>query len=336
MTGERGLFKSTILQSSKWLAMIPACALLAGCPPLIVPHFTTSKYGAVYSIPDDPRPWLTLENDGISLYLYQECDHPKQGCRRQKLVALKRGTRPDWKPLLDANLISWRVQDLNAPMRRPISAYVPGTRYRFMGTFGHYPEITFAIPTELVSSKAMHNRYTQLEDFNDIVYPADIDVQLVIYDDDHQWIFSNQPNFKSDGKKHPTDLFIPAKLFRFDTNDDARLHRPMALYYVSTVTRPIGYRVIAGHAVESQQNKTPRLGHWQIALADITFPSSTLKLDTATADTRTVAGQPTLACDYSHTQFNLGWMDEAHHSPPSEAYRNGCEPYQPPPEPEGK
>ena len=34
-----------------------------------------------------------------------------------------------------------------------------------------------------------------------------------------------------------------------------------------------------------------------------------LKLDTLTLDGKTVSGQPTLRCYYSHTQFNLGWLD---------------------------
>lgn len=72
-----------------------------------------------------------------------------------------------------------------------------------MGSFDHYPEITFAIPKDLVASREKPNSYTMLEDFNDIVYPADIEIQLVIYDDDHQWIFANQPKFKSDEKKTP-------------------------------------------------------------------------------------------------------------------------------------
>lgn len=335
MTGERGMLESKILQSTKWLTLIAISALLAGCPPMIVPHFVTVKSSAVYSIPDNPRPWLTLESDGISLYLYQECARPRQGCRQQRLVALKNDVRPDWKSLLDAHLISWRVQDLNAPMRRPLSAYVPGTRYRFMGSFDHYPEITFAVPKDLVASREKPNSYTMLEDFNDIVYPADIEIQLVIYDDDHQWIFANQPKFKSDGKKHPSDLFIPSKLFHFEA-DDARLHRPMALYYVSPQRRPVGNRVIAGQAAESEQDIKIRNLDRKIALVDVPFPSVPLKLDTATVDSTTVAGQPTLACDYSHTQFNLGWMDAAQHSPPSEANRKRCEPYQLPPEPEGK
>ena len=35
-----------------------------------------------------------------------------------------------------------------------------------------------------------------IEDFNELVYPGDIDVQLVIYEDDHQWVFTNPPKFK--------------------------------------------------------------------------------------------------------------------------------------------
>ncbi|WP_322066818.1 hypothetical protein [Burkholderia ubonensis] len=42
---------------------------------------------------------------------------------------------------------------------------------------------------------------------------------------------------------------------------------------------------------------------------------------------KAVAGKPTLLCHYSHTQFNLGWMDAAQHSGPSEADRKYCEPY---------
>ena len=52
-----------------------------------------------------------------------------------------------------------------------------------------------------------------------------------------------------------------------------------------------------------------------------------LKLDTLTLDGKTVSGQPTLRCYYSHTQFNLGWLDSGPRGAPSEAYRNRCDPY---------
>ncbi|WP_179401451.1 hypothetical protein [Burkholderia guangdongensis] len=333
MNREPLTFKLKYLQRAKWLALVPISALLAGCPPMIVPNIETEKYDKVYSIPADPRPWLTLENDGINLYLYQECGSHEDWCYRQQLVALKSGTPPDWKNLLEAREVSWRVQGANLPMRRPLSAYVPGTKYRLMGSFDDYPEIVLSNPKNLVDNNningpALDNRYTKIEDFNDLAHPVNIDVQLVIYDDDHQWIFANQPKFNSDRKNPPTDLFIPSKLFQFEASDDARLNQPMALYYSGPNMIPHGYRVVSGNAVKWWTDKY-NIKHYanQIALADVMFPSVPLKLDTLTVDSKTVPTRPTLLCHYSHTQFNLGWMDAAQHGPPSEADRKGCEPY---------
>ncbi|WP_144029983.1 MULTISPECIES: hypothetical protein [Burkholderia] len=319
---------------SGWLALAPICALLAGCPPMIVPNVQTHAYNQVYHFSDDPQPWLTLENEGISLYLYQGCDDPPNACRRQNLVALKRGTPPEWKNLLDARSVSWRIQGMNVPMRRPLSAYVPGTQYRLMGSFDTYPEIVFSIPKNLTDHRnydaaANTTRYVKIEEFNTLAYPQDLNVKLVIYDDTHQWIFIDQPKFKPDRTDNPTDLFIPSKLFRFEASDDARLNQPMALYYVSPATAPTGYRVVSGKAAESWIDKYKiKYPAHQIGLADVTFPSAPLTLDTRTVESRTVSGQPTLQCRYSSTQFNLGWMDTAQRGGPSEAERKGCEPYQ--------
>ncbi|WP_431824967.1 hypothetical protein [Burkholderia sp. F1] len=334
MNSKPGIFKSRYFQMAKWLSLAPISALLAGCPPMIVPNFETQKYNEVYSFPTDPRPWLALENDGINLYMYQQCDPPHDECYRQNLVALKSGIRPDWKNLLDeAHAVSWRVQGVNAPMRRPLSAYVPGTKYRLMGSFDSYPEVVFLNPENLADNKktgkpARGNRYIQFEEFNNLAYPQDLNVQLVIYDDDHQWIFVNQPKFNSDRTDNPTDLFVPSKLFHFESGDDARLNQAMALYYATPKTAPIGYRVVSGKAAEwwIDKYKTKNFAN-QIGLADVVFPSVPLKLDTLTVDSKAVAGKPTLLCHYSHTQFNLGWMDAGQHGGPSEADRKDCEPY---------
>ncbi|WP_412530296.1 hypothetical protein [Burkholderia lata] len=325
---------SSFLRISRWLALAPIGALLAGCPPMIVPNVQTHTYDKVYRFSADPHPWLTLDNEDISLYLYQECDNPPNECRQQNLVALKSGIPPDWKSLLDARAVSWRVQGANLPMRRPLSAYVPGTQYRLMGSFDNYPEIVFSIPKNLTGHRNYdeaddNNRYVKIEEFNTLAYPQDLNVKLVIYDDTHQWIFIDQPKFKPDRSDNPTDLFIPSKLFRFEASDDARLNQPMALYYVSPATRPTGYRVVSGKAAETWINKYKiKYPAHQIGLADVTFPSVPLTLDTRTVESRTVSGKPTLQCHYSSTQFNLGWMDAAQRGGPSEAKRKSCEPYQ--------
>lgn len=331
MTSKAGISRSEYWQRTRWLALIPVSALLAGCPPLIVPNVRTETYNKVYSIPAKPVPWLALEKDGIDLYLYQDCFQGK--CEQHNLVALKRGTTPDWKNLLDAPQLSWRVQGENKPMRRPLSAYVPGTKYRLMGAFDRYPEIVLANPGYLASNKNTSSAprevlYRKVDDFNTLVYPGDIDIQLVIYDDDHQWIFANQPRFGREIKDPPTDLFVPAKLFRFDASDDARLNQPMALYYSSPKLAPSGYRVVSGQAAQWRIDKY-NIKHdaRQIALADVMFPAGPLALDTRTVDSRTVSAAPTLLCRYSHTQFNLGWMDAAQHGAPTEKDRKGCEPY---------
>ena len=145
MTSKLGLHESKYLKVAKLLALAPMSILLACCPPLIVPHFETRKYETIYSIPADPHPWLALKDDGIDLYLYQEC-YDVHRCHFQKLVAIKNGTRPEWKDLLDARGPSLRVQGEHVPMRRPLSAYVPGTKYRLIGSFDHFPKIVFSIP----------------------------------------------------------------------------------------------------------------------------------------------------------------------------------------------
>ncbi|CAB3969273.1 hypothetical protein BLA9940_00151 [Burkholderia aenigmatica] len=325
--------RSKYSKAAMWLALAPICALLAGCPPLIMPNVETHKYNATYRFPADPQPWLTLERDGISFYIYQDCSAASDVCPWQNLVALKTGTPPDWKNLIDARAINWNVKDVDIPIRRPLSAYVPGTRYRLVGSFGHHPKIVLADPEELLSKNSAY-RYVQgsrdmhIESFNDLVYPADIDVQLVIYDDDHQWVFVNPPKFKPNTGEHPTDLYVPSKLFHFEAGNDARLNQPMALYYTQTRMSFTGYRVVSGKAEEwwldKYQVKHPAN---QITLAEVVFPSVPLKLDTLTLDDKTVSGAPTLRCRYSHTQFNLGWLDSGPRGGPSEAYRKGCDPY---------
>ncbi|WP_174918318.1 hypothetical protein [Burkholderia lata] len=318
----------------KLIVALPISVLLAGCPPMIVPHFSTKSYEKIYSFPAEPRPWLTLESEGISLYLYNSCHDRSSDCKWQNLVALKSGTKPDWKILLDARPISWKVQGTNLPMRRPISAYVPGTKYRFMGAFDNYPEIVFAIPDDLVADKGNRDpgwgrRYRQIEDYNSLASPVAIDIQLVVYDDEHQWIFARQPKPDSRRKDYPTDLFVPSDLFRFSGGDDVRLHQSMALYYVSPKTAPIGYRVVSGKAAEYWVgNYNIKYRSHQIALADVTFPSAPLTLDALTVDDKSVTGKPTLLCHYSYTQFNLGWMDATPNIGPSEEDRKNCEPIQ--------
>ncbi|WP_155774251.1 hypothetical protein [Burkholderia pseudomultivorans] len=332
MISKAGITRTKYWQRARWLALLPVSALLAGCPPLIVPNVQTETYHRIYSIPANPVPWLALEKDGIDLYMYQDCFQGK--CEEQNLVALKSGAAPDWKNLLDAPKLSWQVQGENVPMRRPLSAYVPGTKYRLMGAFGRYPEIVLANPGYLANNKNTSSSppevlYRKVEDFNTLAYPGNIDIQLVIYDDDHQWIFANQPEFHPDLKDPPTDLFVPGKLFRFEASDDARLNRPMALYYSSPKLAPSGYRVVAGKAAEWRIDKY-RTKHdaRQIALADVVFPAVPLKLDTLAVDSKTVSTRPTLRCRYSHTQFNLGWLDAAQHGAPTEKDRKGCAPYQ--------
>lgn len=326
--------KSKYLKKIKLIVALPISVLLAGCPPMIVPHFSTKSYEKIYSFPAEPRPWLTLENEGISLYLYNSCYDRSSDCKWQNLVALKSGTKPDWKSLLDARPISWKVQGTNLPMRRPISTYVPGTKYRFMGAFNNYPEIVFAIPDDLVADKGNRDpgwarRYTQIEDYNSLAIPVAIDIQLVVYDDEHQWIFARQPQPKSERKDYPTDLFVPSDLFRFSGGDDVRLHQSMALYYVSPKTAPTGYRVVSGKAAEYWVGDfNIKYKANQIALADVIFPSVPLTLDALTVDDKSVAGKPTLLCHYSYIQFNLGWMDAAQHRGPSEEDRKNCEPIQ--------
>ena len=322
--------KSKYLKKIKLIVALLTSVLLAGCPPMIVPHFSTKSYEKIYSFPAEPRPWLTLENEGISLYLYNSCYDRSSDCKWQNLVALKSGTKPDWKSLLDARPISWKVQGTNLPMRRPISAYVPGTKYRFMGAFNNYPEIVFAIPDELVADKGNRDpSYMQIEDYNSLASPVAIDIQLVVYDDEHQWIFARQPKPNYERKNYPTDLFVPSDLFRFSGGDDVRLHQSMALYYVSLKTAPTGYRVVSGKAAEYWVGKfNIKYRADQIALADVTFPSVPLTLDALTVDDKSVAGKPTLLCHYSSTQFNLGWMDAAQHREPSEEDRKNCEPIQ--------
>ncbi|MEK7912589.1 hypothetical protein AAB988_04160 [Burkholderia contaminans] len=326
--------KSKYFKNMKLIVALPISVLLAGCPPMIVPHFSTRSYDKIYSFPAEPRPWLTLESEGISLYLYNSCHDRSSDCKWQNLVALKSGTKPDWKILLDARPISWRVQGTNLPMRRPISAYVPGTKYRFMGAFDNYPEIVFAIPDDLVADKRNRDpgwarRYRQIEDYNSLASPVAIDIQLVVYDDEHQWIFARQPKPDYRRKDYPTDLFVPSDLFRFSGGDDVRLHQSMALYYVSPKTAPIGYRVVSGKAAEYWVgNYNIKYRAHQISLADITFPSAPLTLDSLTVDDKSVTGKPTLLCHYSYTQFNLGWMDATPNSRPSEEDRKNCEPIQ--------
>ncbi|VWC22994.1 hypothetical protein BLA14095_05866 [Burkholderia lata] len=326
--------KSQYFKKMKLIVALPISVLLAGCPPMIVPHFSTKSYEKIYSFPAEPRPWLTLESEGISLYLYNSCHDRSSDCKWQNLVALKSGTKPDWKILLDARPISWKVQGTNLPMRRPISAYVPGTKYRFMGAFDNYPEIVFAIPDDLVADKGNRDpgwgrRYRQIEDYNSLASPVAIDIQLVVYDDEHQWIFARQPKPDSRRKDYPTDLFVPSDLFRFSGGDDVRLHQSMALYYVSPKTAPIGYRVVSGKAAEYWVgNYNIKYRSHQIALADVTFPSAPLTLDALTVDDKSVTGKPTLLCHYSYTQFNLGWMDATPNIGPSEEDRKNCEPIQ--------
>ncbi|WP_420211430.1 hypothetical protein ACN8ZM_28660 [Burkholderia aenigmatica] len=334
MNSMPGKLKSKYFKKIRLIVALPISVLLAGCPPMIVPHFSTKSYEKIYSFPAEPRPWLTLESEGISLYFYNSCHDRSSDCKWQNLVALKSGTKPDWKILLDARPISWKVQGTNLPMRRPISAYVPGTKYRFMGAFDNYPEIVFAIPDDLVADKRNRDpgwarRYSQIEDYNSLASPVAIDIQLIVYDDEHQWIFARQPKPDSRRKDYPTDLFVPSDLFRFSGGDDVRLHQSMALYYVSPKTAPIGYRVVSGKAAEywvGDYNIKYR-AH-QIALADVTFPSVPLTLDALTVDDKSAAGKPTLLCHYSYTQFNLGWMDAAQNSGPSEEDRKNCEPIQ--------
>lgn len=200
-----------------------------------------------------------------------------------------------------------------------------------MGSFDTYPEIVFLNPDNVtgkqnIDNPMQGNRSVSIEEFNNLAYPRDIDVQLVIYDDEHRWIFVHQPKFNSTRKDNPTDLFVPSKLFQFATSDDARLNQPMALYYFSPTSR--GSRVVSGKAkewwIDKYQRKNPAN---QIGLADVVFPSVPLKLDALTVDSKATPGQPTLRCHYSHTQFNLGWMDAGSRGGPSEAYRKNCEPY---------
>ena len=87
----------------------------------------------------------------------------------------------------------------------------------------------------------------------------------------------------------------------------------MALYYTGR-RQAIGRRVVSGTA--EWQSKTRLVN--PISLADVEFPSVPLKLDTLTLDGKTVSGQPTLRCYYSHTQFNLGWLDSGPRGAPSE------------------
>ena len=91
-----------------------------------------AKYDRTFSFSANPHPWLTLENDEINFYIYQGCDSYSDGCERQYLIPLKRGTPPDWKNLLDGHPITWFIQGVNVPLRRPLSAYVPGTHYRLV------------------------------------------------------------------------------------------------------------------------------------------------------------------------------------------------------------
>ncbi|WP_159068961.1 hypothetical protein [Burkholderia metallica] len=329
MNAHSGTSRFNYSSIAKWLALAPIWASLAGCPPLIMPNVETHKYNHTFSFPADPHPWLTLENDGVNFYIYQECDSFSDGCDRQHLVALKRGTPPDWKNLLDAHWIPWFVQGVNVPLRRPLSAYVPGTHFRLLGSFGHHPLIVLANPQDLFGDKhpgdaAQGTRRLSIEDFNKLVYPGDIDVQLVIYDDDHQWVFTNPPQFKPRTGDHPKDLFVPRKLFRFEASDDARLNRPMALYYAAHGEASISRRVVAGDAAQWWRKESlvnP------VSLADVVFPSTPLELDTLTLDDKTVSGQPTRRCYYSHTQFNLGWLDSGPRSGPSEDDRDRCDPY---------
>ncbi|VWD43675.1 hypothetical protein BLA39750_05573 [Burkholderia lata] len=329
MNTHSGTSRFNYSRIAKLLALAPICASLAGCPPLIMPNVTTQKYDNTFSFPADPQPWLTLENDDINFYIYQGCDSYSDGCDRQYLIPLKRGTPPDWKNLLDGHPITWFIQGVNVPLRRPLSAYVPGTHYRLLGSFGHHPEIVLANPQDLFSDK--HPGYPAqgvlrlaIEDFNELVYPGDIDVQLVIYEDDHQWVFTNPPKFKPRTGDHPKDLFVPGKLFHFEAGDDARLNQPMALYYTGRGQGSIGRRVVSGDAAQwwSKKNRVN-----PVSLADVEFPSVPLKLDTLTLDGKTMSGQPTLRCYYSHTQFNLGWLDSGPRGGPSEAYRTRCDPY---------
>ncbi|CAM3312059.1 Lipoprotein [Burkholderia ubonensis] len=300
---------------------------------MISPHFKTQRYIQVYSFPADPHPWLALENDGVSLYMYQKCDHAQEGCYRQNLVALKSGTRPDWKNLLDEALaVSVRVRFENSPMRRPLSAYVPGTKYRLMGSFDLYPEIVFLNPEILIKNTnpdgAAHGiRNIEIDDINTLAHPQNLNVKLVIYDDDHQWVFVNQPKYNSDRTDNPTDLFVPSKLFRLETGDDARLNQPMALYYSGPKMPSRGYRVVSGKAAEwwVDYYKIKHDAH-QIGLADVMFPTVPVKLDTLTVDSKTVPGKPTLLCHYSYTNFYVGWLDSPRGGP-SETHRDDCEPY---------
>ena len=103
------------------------------------------------------------------------------------------------------------------PLRRPLSAYVPGTHYR-LSLFGHHPKIVLVNPQDLFNDK--HPGYPvqsvirlAIEDFNELVYPGDIDVQLVIYEDDHQWVFTNPPKFKPRTETTRMTCSFPASFF---------------------------------------------------------------------------------------------------------------------------
>jgi hypothetical protein len=327
------IFKTKLGGMTTRAALISSCTLLVGCPPLIVPNLETHGYDQIYSFPDPPRPWLTLESDGVALYQYQSCDKKGELCSRQNIAALKSATSPNWKNLLESYKISQSLQGDGVPMYRPLSAYVPGTRYRLMGSFGYYPDVIFLDPDKLENNDrngwpVPDLRSVQIEDRNSLAQPDYIDVQLVIYDDDHRWIFINTPKLNHDTLDRPTAEFVPSKLFHFENADDPRLNQPMELFYSTPEMASRGYRVVSGKAAEWRVDAYNMKFHAeQIGIADITFPSAPLKLDTRTTSSTTVAGNATLLCHYSHTQFNLGWMDAGERGGPSEAYRKRCEPF---------
>jgi hypothetical protein len=171
-------------------------------------------------------------------------------------------------------------------------------------------------------------RSVQIEDRNSLAQPDYIDVQLVIYDDDHRWIFINTSKLNHDTLDRPTAEFVPSKLFHFENADDPRLNQPVELFYSTPEMTSRGYRVVSGKAAEWRVDAYNMKFHAeQIGIADITFPSAPLKLDTRTTSSTTVAGNATLLCHYSHTQFNLEWMDAGERGGTSEAYRKRCEPF---------
>lgn len=335
---EAHMYAFNYFKSMKWIAPLTACITLTGCPPLFMPTVKTSKWDVLYSFPDNPKPWVSLEQEGINLYKYYKCDKRFTGegynCN-PKLVGLSKNVTPNFKILLEANYIEYNHTEKY--MARPLSAYTPETKKRFLNIVGSVSQITIGDTVCLASEEYSYTRRcssrTDLGNYHNFIknipfHPAELRVQLVIYDDNHQWIFTDPFEFNKDIDLPPPELFIPGKLFHFDILEDERLTRPMALFYADLTKSYIADLVVSGKAKKwvTTKYKTKSPAH-QISISDIPFPSVALRIDNRTVAGEDMQAKPTLLCHYGSVEFGIGLFGELNSQPPTEKHRKDCEPF---------